>query len=347
MVRTQKHLAVAGTALLAFSLALPVTSAQAASNKPQRSAAPADLLVMTTPTTVSFCWSGGVGQRVNLTTTVDGFRRVLAVTTLVKDRRCPKDHPLAARYRVTPPTTAGKYPVFEEVVAGKGFKANRLFAFNLGIPGNWTAAQRECIDYLWAGPQRDQVVRSGPGLSPPDITNAVASCEPRLTQYSQAWLDAAFNSYLVASTSIPDARRQLVTGALGEATFKQLLIDESKRQFPGLVPYISSTRTTTDIFQTLRDIAESNFETTIPDLSTDPLMRTWIIEGIPATRQAAETAIRQDSRWEYTKRGRLSYLALAAGLLCAFGQKSQCDVQKRYEAELAKLPPILPRWPIF
>lgn len=347
MSASRRLLATLGVAVAVISLGLTGTSAQASGTKPQRPKAAPDLLVVSAPTSVSFCWSGGPGQRVNLTATIDGYRRVLASATLVKDRRCPEDFPLAARYRVSPPNTPGRHTVYEEVVAGHGFKSNRLFAFNLGIPGTWSPAQRECIDYLWIGPQQDEVIRSGPGLSPTATVSSITSCVSRLSQYTQVWVDQTFQSYLVSPSAIPDARQQLVTGALTEAAFKDYVIAESGRRFPGVASYITSTRSAVAVMQILRETAEHNFETTIPDVQADPLMRTWILDGMPTTLRDAETAIRKDSRWQYTKRGRLTFSALASSLLCAFGRQYECDAAKRLEAEIAKLPPMLPRWPLF
>jgi hypothetical protein len=146
---------------------------------------------------------------------------------------------------------------------------------------------------------------------------------------------------------MPNARQQLVIGALSETAFKQYVIEESSRQFPGVAYYITSTRSAAEIMQTLREVAERNFETIIPDVQADPLMWTWIFEGVPTTLLAAESAIRQDKRWQYTKRGRLWFGSLTSGLLCAFGHRYECEAAKRYEQELATLPPMLPRWPLF
>lgn len=333
--------------LLAVGLAgLVATPVQAAPSKPDRPAASRDMTVVTGPTNVGFCWSGAAGQKVSLVTTIGGYRRILASTRLVGDRRCPKAFPLRAAYRVLPPNQPGKHTVYEEVSPGSGFGAARLFALNMGVPGTWSPSQLECINYLWTGAERGAVIKTGPGLTPWTETSKVELCVPRLTTYSQEWVNGVFASYLVDPGLIPDARGQLVTSRLGATDFQNQIVAQAQSRFPGISGLLSTSRTTTTVVDALREVAERNLETTISDPASDPLLQSWLFQSLPSTRQEAETAIRKDRRWESTTRGRLTWLAVVAGLECAFTGR-QCDAAARYEAQLAALPPMLPRWPLF
>lgn len=337
--------------LLALTLIVPMLTAPAAQAAPKAKRQPAKLetrFVTGKSLLVKSCWSGGAGQVGTLSArSTAGATTTLANTVrLVRSRSCPKDYPLQFKARFTTPTP-GTWIVTESVRAGKGYGAGQARTLRLRVPGAWTASEVTCARWLWSGSQLNAILRDGPGLNPSTVTSRISRCDSRIDMYPQTAVDAEFAAYRVDSSAVPDARTRLIIETLSDSAFRSLLVAEAQARYPGIARDISSTRTTLDVVSAYADVIGQNLETVISDPYSDPLVKEWIFVAVPTSRNSAETAIRKDPRWEYTQRGQWSYLAAGYGLLCAFGFTENCTLEDYYNAKLASLPPMLPRWPLF
>lgn len=351
MVRTPKTTTLlAGVAVLGIAASLLVAPAAAAAKapRPERQPGTKTFWVETSTFQTTSCWSGAPGQVVVLEATPQGggARVTLGRSTLRKSSKCSGKYPLAAQVRFRTPKP-GAWQLLEVITGGMGWGPARRNANRLDVPGTWTEAERECVGYVALGPQVDQLLRSGPGLSSSYWVTRVRECVPRLTEFPQSALDAVIAAYLVDPAPFADGRRHLASGQLTFPAFTSAVVAAARSKFPGVQADITETRSSRVVVDAYTDVAEQNFEQQITDPLNDPLLRTWFFGALPTTRNAAETAIRTDPRWEYTQRGTWTYLEVGYALLCAFGFTENCAIAENYRRLLATLPPMLPRWPLF
>lgn len=292
------------------------------------------------------CWSGAPGQVVTLEAKQDGGTVILSRSNLRKSSACPRKYPLSVRFSFHTPQP-GKWTLTESVAAGKGWGPARRIANRLDVPGNWTTPERECIGYLVSESEINEFLRLGPGLSSSYWVTQIRECVPRLTEYPQTLVDDVIADYMVDPSPFFESRRNLLSGQLTWASFTGSVLAAAKARFSGVQADITESRPSRVVVDAYTDVVEQNMEQQITDPLNDPLLRTWLLSSLPVTKRDAETAIRQDPRWEYTQRGQWTYLETGYGLLCAFGFTENCAIAEYYQRLLGSLPPMLPRWPLF
>ena len=175
------------------------------------------------------------------------------------------------------------------------------------------------------------------------MNDCVQRSQSLTPDYVNAWLSA----YGLPNSDLPNAHRDLVIGAVTPDAFVNQVVVAAQKRYAGIASMITRERTTGTVLNAYARLVSDALQATITDPLNDPLLGPWLTTSLPATLRDAERALRSDPRWNYTRRAFLEAVLLGEELLCAFGFPCDRDAIARMRAQLAAMPAIVPRWPLF
>lgn len=261
-----------------------------------------------------------------------------------------KGYPLLATFRFTAPETPRTYSFREDVLKKGKLPGATSAPYRVIVrqAGNWTSEQQTCVDLMYLNsPELGTVTQQGPDRVPATTLQAVNDCVQRSQSLTPDYVNAWLSAYGLPSSDLPNAHRDLVIGAITPDTFANQVVVTAQKRYAGIAGMISRERTTGTVLNAYARLVSDALEATIPDPLNDPLLGPWLTTSLPATLRDAERALRSDPRWEYTRRAFLEYAIFGEELLCGFGFPCDRDAIARMRAQLAAMPAMVPRWPLF
>lgn len=213
---------------------------------------------------------------------------------------------------------------------------------------SWSAEQQVCVDAIFLGsPERDRVTEQGPERVRANTLSQVSACVERSRTLTLEYVAAWRSAYGLSTTTLPTAHQDLIAGRVTVTTFIDQIVGASREKYAGVRYAITRERSTATVLNAYASMVESALESNISDPLTDPLLGPWLTSALPASLRDAERALRQDERWQYTRRAHLEYAILGEELLCGFGFSCDRAAIARMRAQLAAMPAMVPRWPLF
>lgn len=301
--------------------------------------------------TYESCWRATSGQTVVLK-----YRSGASWIDLSRTRLkavpggCMKGYPLLATFTFTAPQAPRTYSFREDLLKKGRLPGATSAPYSVVIrqASTWSAAQQTCVDLIYRdSTELSSVTQQGPDRVSATTLQAVDDCVQRSQSLTPEYVNAWLSAYGLPSSDLPDAHRDLVIGAITPDTFVNQVVAAAQRRYAGIASMITRERSTATVLNAYARLVSDALEATISNPLTDPLLGPWLTTALPATRSEAERALRSDPRWEYTRRAFLEYAILGEELLCGFGFSCDRDAIARMRAQLAAMPAMVPRWPLF
>ncbi len=301
--------------------------------------------------TFETCWRATAGQTVILK-----YRSGNTWIQLSRSRLqavpggCMKGYPLLASFKFTAPLTPNTYSFREEVLKKGKLPGATSAPYRVIVrqASQWTTEQQTCVDIIFQDdPDLESITLQGPDRVPAETVKSVNDCVQRNRTLTPEYVNAWLSAYGLPASDLPNAHRDLVTGLVTPDGFVNQVVIAAQNRYAGIASMITRERSTATVLNAYARLVEDALEVNITDPLTDPLLGPWLTTALPATLRDAERALRSDDRWQYTRRAFLEYAILGEELKCGFGFACDRDGIARMRAQLAAMPAMVPRWPLF